>query len=511
MTSAEAPSATDDTPPIPPRYWWLKRILLAVGVLILALVALRWWWGYEAERRLQANIDEYRAAGQPVTIEDFQFPPVPDEDNAAHFLTSAHSTLARPSLQDAVAEDLYSYPDGLSEHADAAGRWVAANAETLRLVREARGKDNADWGVRIKSPAINTVLPQLSGQRALARFLCTTALFQHHAGDDAAAVETLRDTLAQGQMFGEMRAFLVGHLVAITIDALAVDALESIAPTLLVAAQHPPDRPEVTPATRAQIHALIADLLDEETLRENWRWAIYGERLSVLDSVKLATTTPGAVMTVGGGGLPPQPLARFLEPMFKLDAVFMMKFCAAYAEAGLSTDYHQAKHTASGFPRFESNIERTAHLLSWNLLPSLDVSIRFHFQALAARRMAATAVAIRLYELDHGGRPISLEELVPDYLSSVPADPFAADGRSLGYRPDAPKPVLYSVGVDGKDDGGEYEVIATGLVTSDALDLVFFLDGDRPWPIPASLATQPAGPEAVEDEGNEVGNGGQPE
>ncbi|MBU0617471.1 MAG: hypothetical protein KKI02_07125, partial [Planctomycetes bacterium] len=96
MTDPNKPPADDDAPPIPPRYWWLKRILLAVGVLILALSALRWWWGCEAERRLQAKIDEYRAAGQPVTIEDFQFPPVPDEDNAAHFLMKAAEAIAVP-------------------------------------------------------------------------------------------------------------------------------------------------------------------------------------------------------------------------------------------------------------------------------------------------------------------------------------------------------------------------------------------------------------------------------
>ena len=58
-------SATDGEP-VPPRYWWLKRILVAVGVLVLLLVVFRLWWGWEAQRRLDAKIAEVsrrRSAG----------------------------------------------------------------------------------------------------------------------------------------------------------------------------------------------------------------------------------------------------------------------------------------------------------------------------------------------------------------------------------------------------------------------------------------------------------------
>ena len=53
----------------------------------------------------------------------------------------------------------------------------------------------------------------------------------------------------------------------------------------------------------------------------------------------------------------------------------------------------------------------------------------------------------------HGGRlPARLEELVPGYCKAVPADLF--DGKPLRYRTFGTGYVIYSVGPDGKDDGG---------------------------------------------------------
>ena len=147
-------------------------------------------------------------------------------------------------------------------------------------------------------------------------------------------------------------------------------------------------------------------------------------------------------------------------------------------------------------------------MLSWMLLPSLSRAVQFHFRALTSRRLAATGLAIRLYEIDHGHRPHTLNELVPDYLPAIPLDPFSPDGAPIGYRPDADPPVLYSVGDDGVDDGGEFALTDSGTVDRESKDRVLFLNGDRPRLPPPLLATQPAGPDAVEDEGDEVGRGG---
>jgi hypothetical protein len=67
-------------------------------------------------------------------------------------------------------------------------------------------------------------------------------------------------------------------------------------------------------------------------------------------------------------------------------------------------------------------------------------------------RLLATTLALRAYRLDHGAYPASLETLAPKYLPSVPQDPFGSG--ALRYRLTSSGYSLYSVGPDGKDDGG---------------------------------------------------------
>jgi hypothetical protein len=70
------------------------------------------------------------------------------------------------------------------------------------------------------------------------------------------------------------------------------------------------------------------------------------------------------------------------------------------------------------------------------------------------RQLTLAAIAVKRYQLRHGTLPPSLEALTSEFLPTVPYDPMS--GKALCYRP---KPdgsfVLYSVGEDGKDDGGD--------------------------------------------------------
>ncbi|HUU97565.1 MAG TPA: hypothetical protein VM487_17655 [Phycisphaerae bacterium] len=504
--------ASDQARPIPPRYWWLKRILLAAGVLILALAALRWWWGWEAERRLEAKIAEYRAAGQPVTIEDFQSSPIPDDENAAVLLRKAAAAIVTPSNSPITPGDVCGSLTVVANWADEVRALIEANASALRLARDARLEPKTDWQIPLKSPVMNVFFPDLSPQRNLARLLCAAALYQHQTASDAAAIEALRDALGQARQVGQMRGFLISHLVTVAIDAVAANAIEELAPQLRVAATTGAAPSDSRVAPPEQVRALIADLLDEEPIREQWRWAIYGERLFALDTVTLVASGrigPGTLLVGGGGSSPFGPLAFIAKPMFQLDVVQMMEHCTAVARAGTGESYPAACDLFPEHPRRQPGIEGHARFLSRILLPSVHRALELHFRTIAMRRMAALALAVRLYEVDHGRRPHSLAELIPEYLSEIPLDPFAAGGRPLGYLPNAPCPILYSVNLDGVDDGGTYALRESGTVDWDAKDLPFFLDGDRPRQADPRLATRPATTQAVEDQSDKVGHGRQ--
>ena len=65
---------------------------------------------------------------------------------------------------------------------------------------------------------------------------------------------------------------------------------------------------------------------------------------------------------------------------------------------------------------------------------------------------AIAAVAAERYRLRHGHWPDSLNELVPDFLPSIAADPF--DGQPLRYKRLADGIVIYTIGPNLADDGG---------------------------------------------------------
>jgi hypothetical protein len=89
-----------------------------------------------------------------------------------------------------------------------------------------------------------------------------------------------------------------------------------------------------------------------------------------------------------------------------------------------------------------------------------DTSLEPPFRAYAAAMQRYDAflnlilaeTAARQYMLDRGEPPKSLEALVPEYLASVPTDPNG-DGP-LKYRRTDSGYLLYSVGLNGRDDGG---------------------------------------------------------
>jgi len=75
-------------------------------------------------------------------------------------------------------------------------------------------------------------------------------------------------------------------------------------------------------------------------------------------------------------------------------------------------------------------------------------------RAEALLRSLAATLALRAHRLDHpdGPPPTALDALVPAYLKAVPADPFGTGPLRLKVSGDAV--TVYSVGPDGRDDGG---------------------------------------------------------
>ena len=104
------------------------------------------------------------------------------------------------------------------------------------------------------------------------------------------------------------------------------------------------------------------------------------------------------------------------------------------------------------------------------------------------RRLAVTALALERYHRRHGQYPEKLTELTPDFLKAPVRD--FMDGRSLRYhRADGGHFILYSVGLDGVDDGGCIAQTPPPAPAEFARGHFGAAPkGDLIWPLPASAA-----------------------
>jgi hypothetical protein len=131
-------------------------------------------------------------------------------------------------------------------------------------------------------------------------------------------------------------------------------------------------------------------------------------------------------------------------------------------------------------PQAERQIDAEAERLPRNmvltrmLMPSLDKFGAAERRTHAWVRCTAVALALERYRRQNGAWPPALAKLTPALLKAVPADPF--DGKLLRYRRTVDGVVVYSVGPDGRDNGG---VLDRDNTTRDGTDLGF-----RLWDVP---------------------------
>lgn len=141
----------------------------------------------------------------------------------------------------------------------------------------------------------------------------------------------------------------------------------------------------------------------------------------------------------------------------------------------------QAQPAIAGFGEEDRNrnIYDKLRFCHWSSLSSLARTVDRAMRAETEKSLVICAIALRRYSLRHGKAPASLDSLVPDFLSAVPVDYM--DGRPVKYRLNADGTfTLYSVGQDGKDDGGDASLLPSKTTVRNLWDRKDFV-----WPAPA--------------------------
>lgn len=227
-TSTKLPEPTDV--PIPPRYWWLKRIAIGVVVLLLLVVGLRLWWGYSVDRRIDAMIAEYHAASQPILPEDFVTDPVPDEENAVWYYQQAAAAITMPAGATITIDDIVKKPELLYTNNDQVTTIISANQTAIELARQAKQASNVHWNINARKLTI-AWMPGLSAHRNGIKLHIVAASKDAAEDNHSEALHDLDVALSWADTVQKYPS-LIAHLIAISGHAMVCDTLERFGPTI---------------------------------------------------------------------------------------------------------------------------------------------------------------------------------------------------------------------------------------------------------------------------------------
>jgi hypothetical protein len=127
--------------------------------------------------------------------------------------------------------------------------------------------------------------------------------------------------------------------------------------------------------------------------------------------------------------------------------------------AGLNGDWDQVNKWVRDFPKLAASREvKTRWAMDWihSGMGSVHAFIRADVmcdRGAASRGMTVICLALSNYKAEKGKYPQKLADLSPAYLKALPLDPFT--GKDFIYKPVQTGYIIYSVGENGIDSGGQ--------------------------------------------------------
>ncbi|HVM50173.1 MAG TPA: hypothetical protein VMU04_19245 [Candidatus Acidoferrum sp.] len=494
------------------------RIALLIGALALLAVALGL---HSARSGSQGSLRRYlaglHAKGEPLTYEELARNRVTNAFDSLPVITNAANVLKgnlEPGRLDlrrytaaGQAEVNWQQPSPLwttSNGTQGQGTWEEVEAQmqgaqpALQQVRAALTNPAADAGPytvavftnsRIAFVAIRTVAQWLAGA-------AENDLHQRRLND---ALQNLQALAALARM-ERQEPILVAQMVRVSVANLGLAATWE-------ALQAPGwTEPQLEQLQRSWAQL---DLLDAAER------GFVGERVGGLQIAGMMRHSEGSHVFALLSGAPRPPRSKattddivgeyLVLPVYKLfwldrDELFYLRNMEESITAmRLLKAGRPWPEVAQRLDQITSNVNAIArspgkfrYIFSIIVLPNYQKASQMGARAEVELQMTQAAIALKRFQLRHGCLPPSLDALVPEFLPAVPFDCMA--GRPLRYHttPDGAY-VLYSVGEDGVDDGGD-ATLAAGMPNG------MWTSRDAVWPRPAPAAGGQGRPAARRDE-----------
>jgi hypothetical protein len=350
--------------------------------------------------------------------------------------------------------------------------WLEINEKPLLLMSEACQRPRR-YEPLISSDdnegmVMDVLLTGAQSSRECARALTARAMLRISEGRIDDAWDDLLNCHRLARLTGQ-GGTLVEALVCLTIDSIACAGDQ----TFLQNAK----------LTAGQIAKMRADLDKLPPIPSIADKIDMGERFMFLDSaLTTARKGPSFLMKLDGGGARKSvwesltdslaPLAVDWDVVLSLGNSWYDRSVAAARKTSrtervkaaneLVKDLGQLTNRARdpksialsllGNPR-KANSERIGQMLVALLLPGVQASVEAEDRQTMQFNVTCLAFALAAYRADRGDYPPKLADLVPQYVKNLPKDIFN-DEADLKYKLQDGGYLLYSVGRNGKDDGG---------------------------------------------------------
>jgi hypothetical protein len=465
------------------------KILIVVAVLLGVGMLLAMVRHYQLRAATDAYIAQLKAEGEPLDLAQVIPPPVPPDQNGADTFRRAAALMKTNEnwwgtnyvggmMMVAPGKAMVLWQQSEVRDSIVTNSWqnigaaLAQDEKSLVLLQRISGKPDFDFQINYNAGFADlgiTNLYLMESKRA-AQLLSETVIYDLHNGDTASAMGNMQALLTIIQALRDER-LVISELVRIAMAQIAVSAnWELLRATNLTDEQ----------LTELQTNWMNLDFIqsDENALAmeqahqqitvKEWRSSNSGlehffainERnalglsadQTLLDKVD---TEPEFFMWRYWWSYPDE-LCSLKAYQVLIDTMRSVQTNGSFQDE-IQTENNKLDNLDPAklggiFDRFFPDGPDLHMMLSMDATTWGGVARRV-MAAEVAKRTVITAIALKRYQLKHGNYPPDLNSLVSEFVPAVPLDPV--DGQPLRYRLKADGMfLLYSIGPNGKDDGG---------------------------------------------------------
>lgn len=418
----------------------LKITHIALLLLILIVIAFA-AYRFNLRKNLRSRQEAARAAGYPVTLEELnEWYSIPlNEENAAEIVLAAGGYYLEPN----VSQSLPVVGNGVlpgrteamsGETKEKISQFLSDNQKCLELLHKTANLKYGRYPVDF-TLGISTKVAPLNEIRNYAQLLELEAVQASENNKSDTSVQSIKSIIGVADSL-DNEPIVIAQLVRIGCQNIAVSSMEYAMNRTIFSDE--------------QLKDLSTSIAREEK-SQGISEAVIGERCmteEMLIHPQLLYFTRDSTSLVSL-----QIFLAFYKPLglHERDVITLFDYTDDVIKI-FNLPLEQRQEASKALDTKILQIQKEYVLLG-KVIPAFGRYIVLDLLNIAELRAAQAAIAVQRYRLKNDKLPDSLDALVPDYIESVPLDPF--DGQEIRYKKLEKGFVIYSIGENQVDDGGK--------------------------------------------------------